>query len=121
MQAAITESQEGFPMSTARQQQALTVPYSPAYARIAGSVVAGLLLARAVQLQKEAEARGATSWKRPAVRWYRELNISRAQLENAARKVEAAGFITSTIKGAPPTKHYRVDLNAVDQALQDQV
>lgn len=118
MQAVAVESHEQpSAWGVKRARHAPVVPYHSDYARIGGSVVAGLILARAVQLQHEADARGKDTWKHPAARWYSELNISRAQLENAIRKVEAAGFISSVVRGSPPTKHYTADLEAIRSAL----
>jgi hypothetical protein len=53
--------------------------------------------------------------------WFLELRFRRRKLSNARARLKALGFLEEKIRRTPPVVHYRVDLNALEQALRKYV
>lgn len=105
MAVSLSEAPEGQAVSATDSP---LVIYQAAFSRVAGSVSCGLVLARSVALQYEAEIHDRPQWPCMAERWYQELGITRSQLETAVRKLTERGLIKTEVRGLPPTKHFRV-------------
>ncbi len=83
------------------------VVYHSVYARITGSVTAGLLLSQIVYWNKVS---GGEFYKTDK-EWQEELVMGERELRNAKKKLKELGFVKIKRKGVPAKTYYTLDIN----------
>lgn len=96
------------------------VAYHPALARISGSVVAGVLLSQLCYWSPRATSPDGWFWKTQE-EIEEETCISRHELDGAKKKLIGRGLIVAQVKGAPPKTFYKVNHEAIEEALVQQI
>jgi hypothetical protein len=100
--------------------EALTKPiaFHPVLVRICGSINAGLFLGQAIYWSTRTTEAGGWFFK---VRdeWEEETCLSRREQETAREKLRDAGFIEESRKGIPAKLFFRVNLDAIEAAIND--
>jgi hypothetical protein len=95
------------------------IAFHRCFVTITGSVTAALMLSQAVYWSKRSKDPEGWFYK-TAEEWTEETGMVRSEIENARKRLKIAGFITEKLKGAPAKLFYRVNAEAVQQALQGQ-
>jgi len=91
------------------------VAYYVTFARIAGSVNAGLMLSQAMYWTTRTKDSG---WfYKSAKEWQEEIGLSRAALDGARELLRTRKLIDEEVRGFPAKVHYRVNLAQVQKAL----
>ena len=92
------------------------VAYRPVFARIAGSITAGVMLSQALYWTFRT---GPDGWfYKKADEWELETALSRHEQQGARRFLRDRGLIEEKLKGVPPTLHFRVHLPAVLRGIE---
>jgi hypothetical protein len=85
-----------------------TIAFQPAYARLTGSIVAGLFLSQAMYwTSRVPEGRGGWFYKSQA-EWQEETCLTRTEQETARKKLIALGILEEKRAGQPARLWYRV-------------
>lgn len=94
------------------------IAFHPDYARITGSVTAGLLLSQFVYWSKGKTARGRDGWFwKTQSEIIEETSLSRSEQETARKKLIRAGMIEEERRGVPARMWFRVNDGALADAL----
>ena len=102
-------------LSEIKKLQGRPVAYYVTFARIAGSVNAGLMLSQAMYWTTRTEDSG---WfYKSAKAWQEEVGLSRAELDGARELLRTQKLIDEEVRGFPAKVHYRVNLAQLQSAL----
>ena len=91
------------------------IAYYVTFAKIAGSVAAGVMLSQLVYWTGKGNNPDGWIWK-TAAEMEEETGLTRREQETARRRLRERGFIEERLAGVPATLHYRVNLDAVMEA-----
>lgn len=92
------------------------VAYHRAFAKIGGSTDAGIFLSQAWFWSSRTTLDGEWFYKTGA-EWEEETGLSRRQIDTVRRKLKEAGILEDELRGTPAKLHYRIDRDAVYEAL----
>jgi hypothetical protein len=98
------------------QLGARPVAYHASFARLVGSVTAGVMLSQAFFWTLHNKKTGGWFYKR-GVDWETETGLTRSEQETARKRLIIMGLLDEKPKGIPPQLYYRVDNDALAQAL----
>lgn len=91
------------------------IAYNRAYARIADSATAGLLLSQAAYW---ARTMNDAWFYKTAAQWLEETGLSRHEFQEARRLLVTLGFLEYELRSMPAKGHYRVNWEAICASLQ---
>ena len=91
------------------------IAYYVTFAKIAGSVAAGVMLSQLVYWTGKGNNPDGWIWK-TAAEMEEETGLTRREQETARRRLRERGFVEERLAGVPATLHYRVNLDAVMEA-----
>ena len=91
------------------------IAYYVTFAKIAGSVAAGVMLSQLVYWTGKGNNPDGWIWK-TATEMEEETGLTRREQETARRRLRERGFVEERLAGVPATLHYRVNLDAVMEA-----
>jgi len=92
------------------------IAYYATLAKIGGGVTAGVFLSQLIYWTGRSKKADGWLWKN-ADEMEAETGLTRAEQETARRKLRERGFIQERLAGVPATLHYRVDLDAILEAV----
>lgn len=78
-------------------------------ANVAGSAVATLFLAKAIECQHQTGETNGGWWRKTRNQWTAETGLSRCEQESARRLLRHAGILTESRRGLPAQMWYRID------------
>lgn len=93
------------------------VSYHPRINRITGSVTATIFMSNL--LAWEGHQKDSDGWiykTRDAI--HGETGLTRSEQETARRHLREKGFLEEKLRGVPATMHYRLDLDAINDAWE---
>lgn len=91
------------------------VTYNPTFARIFGSVEAGIFLSQALYWSSATRDEDGWFWK-TMEDWEDETALTKGQQQRARKRLE--GVVVCELRGRPATCHFRVDMDALDRAIE---
>ena len=93
-------------------QELLTQPiaFHRVFAKVAGGVAAGVFLSQAYYWTQ----RMPDGWFYKTIHdWTEETTLSRAEIQDARRKLKASGILLEKLKGQPARLYYKIDFDAL--------
>lgn len=93
------------------------IAFHRGFVAITGSIEAALLLSQAVYWSKRTKDENGWFWK-TATEWEEETGITRYGLETARKRLVGLGFMEENLRGIPAKMWYRVDAEAVFNAIE---
>lgn len=92
------------------------IAFQPAYSRICGSVVGGLMLSQAMYWSDR--TRDPDGWfYKSREQWEDETGLSRSEQERARRVLKTIGVLEEERRGLPARLYFRVDRDRLGEAL----
>lgn len=96
------------------------IAYHKVFAKIAGSVTAGLFLSQAWYWKDKADDDQGWFWKTEA-QWEEETALTRYEQETARKALKAKGYIEEDKRGMPAKLYFRIRKEAVLLAVLEYV
>jgi hypothetical protein len=93
------------------------IAFHRCFVTITGSITAALMLSQALYWSKRSKDPEGWFYK-TAEEWTEETGMVRSEVENARKRLKIAGFISEKRKGQPAKLFYKVNAEAIQQALQ---
>lgn len=94
------------------------VAFYASFARISGSITAGLMLSQIFFWANHPTSKKDRGWFfKTADKWKEETQLSRSELETARKRLLSQGLIEERLWGNPARLHYRLNLEALASAL----
>lgn len=90
------------------------VAYNVTFAKICGSVTAGLLLS---QIAYWWFKMGEKEFYKTDKEFREELGLGRWEFQTAKKKLSLLGFITVKVKGLPPRTYYTLNVKVLENAI----
>src|SRR5687767_10207092 len=92
------------------------IAFNPAYARLAGSVTAGLFLSQAMYWSMRTKHDDGWFYK-SQIEWSSETAMSRTEIETARKRLRSLGVLHEKRKGNPARLWYQIDVDRLTNLI----
>jgi|GEM_PF-6557341 len=115
---SVNPMKEGFLMKLHILLSERPIAFYPALRKITGSITAAILLQ---QLLYWWDRRNGESIYKTVHEMEAETSLTEKEQRTAIKALKEAGFIDVAVKGVPPTRHFTVHIDAINNALIGQI
>jgi hypothetical protein len=94
------------------------IAFHASFAKIAGSVTAGVMLSQIFFWSLHPTAKKNRGWFfKTAAKWWEETGLSRSEQETARKRLASLGIVEEHLHGVPARMHFRLNWEILTEAL----